>query len=1212
MNLLGSPLRKYVNNTITTRQKVSGIKNNRSPEVISYLNSRNAWVKLASAVYVEQERLDILNSLSITGNTLLNGVNVGYDLAINNVLQGGLTSYGSVDTSGIEKIDESFQEGQKKDYIKKVNKYTNFQKTPRSGIVGQSSNPAYGVGGTEFGFSPMPGITDVEIHDLNRGSIKKSILNIKCHNKNQFDVIDVLYLRLGYTVCLEWGWDKYLQEDDLGNYEIIPVTDTLIDGKFWEVINEDYSDFLDKIEKKRESYKGNYDGIIGIISNFSWSFENDGTYNIKLEIISLGDVIESLKVNLPPLIKERIDPYAQTRFDDIKSNLKGLTATEDEFYTVLYPGLRDQIDDAYDELKKMAFQGNGVFDYATTSGRGKAGDGRYVITQKTKPNITIDTDQIANVDGGRDLMRILFTNPNWDWGQVFSFRNSQLLLQLGRVFVGTNIQHPGGVSYESYRFYDDRGFQDATSVQQGKTRAVIVYVNSNNEWKIDNFLTSPGFLENTTPKSAYAFSNSQLQSFKYYFLMNWFDTSAQNENTFDIGNSGAYLGADDGLWNQLPGNEKTFEEITIQEKDKYIFTFYTKRHFQTLFYELCKRYFIAGGPSDIRFAKADEDPFKDLTEENQTLARSLVEFKRNIEITRNKNKIYDYFYKIRALWSKATYDFEIQDNWVMDDELIQGGVEIGTDSGDAFDFGPDINISNTNSALVGWIGAFPVQLVGSKFKREFISIDTGENGDRIGFILNGHPDWDEKVGFPFYKDANDYWKRYKEDRGLPGNNVSSLVGGTLPDFVKMDYAPIEDTYFIRFGVLLDFIETYLIPKKKGKGNRNIPIIRINTNTSTNICYAIDNMISTNPKKCIIKNENFYAGTLADKVENEIIFEGLSDFLVKGKSYYYGQIMNIYLNFSRVEEIFDSVDKNNQVSLFTALKAMCNDINESLGNINNLEPVIDKELNEIKLIDQTHIPNLELIRNKLARTGDLAPGTSYEIKKKQTPIEVYGYNGNFSTFVRDVGMTTEISKNYATAITIGATSQGEIPGMEATAFSRWNIGLKDRFKEYLVDGEELTSKNLNDDPEALSKENDKVKNSYTQFIESGYNKLGLNRNKNVLTINSDFISTNRNIANNFYQYAQAESTLRNYNPSTNEGIIESSLGFLPINLKLQMDGLGGIRIYDFIKINSSFLPSNYPQTLEFICTGVNHRLENNDWVTSLKTIATYIDKKTKNS
>ena len=53
-------------------------------------------------------------------------------------------------------------------------------------------------------------------------------------------------------------------------------------------------------------------------------------------------------------------------------------------------------------------------------------------------------------------------------------------------------------------------------------------------------------------------------------------------------------------------------------------------------------------------------------------------------------------------------------------------------------------------------------------------------------------------------------------------------------------------------------------------------------------------------------------------------------------------MNIYINFKRVEEIFDGVDENNQISLFTVLKAICNDINESLGDINNIEPVIDKD------------------------------------------------------------------------------------------------------------------------------------------------------------------------------------------------------------------------------------------------------------------------------
>ncbi len=33
--------------------------------------------------------------------------------------------------------------------------------------------------------------------------------------------------------------------------------------------------------------------------NFKWDFESDGSYTIKLDILSLGDVVESLKVNLP-------------------------------------------------------------------------------------------------------------------------------------------------------------------------------------------------------------------------------------------------------------------------------------------------------------------------------------------------------------------------------------------------------------------------------------------------------------------------------------------------------------------------------------------------------------------------------------------------------------------------------------------------------------------------------------------------------------------------------------------------------------------------------------------------------------------------------------------------------------------------------------------------------------------------------------------------
>ena len=367
------------------------------------------------------------------------------------------------------------------------------------------------------------------------------------------------------------------------------------------------------------------------------------------------------------------------------------------------------------------------------------------------------------------------------------------------------------------------------------------------------------------------------------------------------------------------------------------------------------------------------------------------------------------------------------------------------------------------------------------------------------------------------------------------------------------------------------------------------------------------MISINPKKIIVKNDNFYIGKDLSSEENiyEKIYPELETFQIQEEEYSYGQIMNVYFNLNRIEEIFDSVDKNNQVSLFTVLKSMCDDINSSLGNVNNLEPIIDKEKNIIKFIDQTSIPNLEKVRSNIGENF----ATEAELKKTQIPLEVFGYNpnNNQSNFIRNVGMTTEISKNYATAITIGATANGEVPGMEATAFSRWNVGLQDRFKGYLVDGE-----NKKENADDLSKQNTSVLENYESFIESSYTKLGFNKSNQDLTINSEYISTNRNIVKDYYTYAQAESTLSNYDSGSNTGIIESSIGFLPINLKLEMDGLGGIRIYDFIKINTEFLPSNYPETLEFICTGVNHKLSENDWVTNLKTIATYIDKGSKSN
>ena len=62
---------------------------------------------------------------------------------------------------------------------------------------------------TGFGAVPMPGIESVDVKAQNRGSIKDITVKMFAYSPEQFRVIDLLYLRLGYTMFIEWGWSIY-------------------------------------------------------------------------------------------------------------------------------------------------------------------------------------------------------------------------------------------------------------------------------------------------------------------------------------------------------------------------------------------------------------------------------------------------------------------------------------------------------------------------------------------------------------------------------------------------------------------------------------------------------------------------------------------------------------------------------------------------------------------------------------------------------------------------------------------------------------------------------------------------------------------------------------------------------------------------------------------------------------------------------------------
>jgi hypothetical protein len=66
------------------------------------------------------------------------------------------------------------------------------------------------------------------------------------------------------------------------------------------------------------------------------------------------------------------------------------------------------------------------------------------------------------------------------------------------------------------------------------------------------------------------------------------------------------------------------------------------------------------------------------------------------------------------------------------------------------------------------------------------------------------------------------------------------------------------------------------------------------------------------------------------------------------------------------------------------------------------------------------------------------------------------------------------------------------------------------------------------------------------------------------------------------------------------VAAGSIGFLPFNINFTMDGIGGIKIYNELSVDTSFLPPGYTNTTDFIITGVDHKISNGDWETNVTT------------
>ena len=166
----------------------------------------------------------------------------------------------------------------------------------------------YGYGGTDDrGYVPKPGILSATVKYYNNGANSKTVINLKAWNKRQLQMIDILYLRPGYTCLLEFGWSVYLtngtEEKGYSNYTLggTGAKSTKPFLYVMDMVKEDTNNqfkILKLIQEEREARHANYDAIFGKVSKFSWSMATDGSYNITCTLIGMGSILESLKVNI--------------------------------------------------------------------------------------------------------------------------------------------------------------------------------------------------------------------------------------------------------------------------------------------------------------------------------------------------------------------------------------------------------------------------------------------------------------------------------------------------------------------------------------------------------------------------------------------------------------------------------------------------------------------------------------------------------------------------------------------------------------------------------------------------------------------------------------------------------------------------------------------------------------------------------------------------
>jgi len=246
--LFGNSIDKAVVDEIKKREKLfsKGDASNKdllpadpdNLKSLRYTTQRGAWVRMISSVNVKVPNSDAFSS----------------ELSKNFILTGG-----EITSAGTQREGISFETDR--------NTTKSYRKTATVGV------------------RPESGITSFSIkHKGTYGSLREAEISFNVWSKEDLNVAQDIYLRPGIHVILEWGHTI----DSDGNLTSLPIPEKYFTANSRQAVQ----DLINAHRKTNLSYEG----FIGLVTNFSWSFREDGGYDCSLRVISIGAIMEALTV----------------------------------------------------------------------------------------------------------------------------------------------------------------------------------------------------------------------------------------------------------------------------------------------------------------------------------------------------------------------------------------------------------------------------------------------------------------------------------------------------------------------------------------------------------------------------------------------------------------------------------------------------------------------------------------------------------------------------------------------------------------------------------------------------------------------------------------------------------------------------------------------------------------------------------------------------